>query len=110
MQAGQCYSLRCALNGCHPRPSIPAVTAQISHRGQDSKLGLCPTLFCVRGNENVTSFKLSVPKYKRKVNENEGRLVLAQNTECDLVLLEDHKHSTHTTISAELGAACYATV
>lgn len=105
MQAAQCYSLRCALNGCHPRPSIPAATAQISHRGQDSKLGLCHTLFCVRGKENIMTFKPSFPKYQRKVNENEASLVLAQNTKCNLVLLADHKHSRHITISAELGAS-----
>jgi hypothetical protein len=51
------------------------------------------------------SLKFSLPKYQRKVNEKEGPLVLAQNTECNLALLEDCKRNEHIIISAELGAS-----
>ena len=55
----QFNSLRCVPNGCHTRPFIYTVTAQMSHPGLNYKLGLCPTLFSVRGKENVMSLKIS---------------------------------------------------
>jgi hypothetical protein len=51
------------------------------------------------------SLKFSFPKYQRKGYEKEGLLVLAQNTECNLALLEDYRRNEHITVSAELLAS-----